>query len=111
MIYDFLAPPDGDDWELLSDDVYARVWLRTLPDGRIQTCTVERVDPLIEANERLRNESNGQRFGDGKVVASIPLDKYFRDIVPARKAGDEKWIKKYLNDHDNQKLRTFRGNI
>lgn len=111
MLYDFLAPPEGDDWELLSDDVLARVWLRTLPDGRIQTCTVERVDPILEANDTLRKENSGKGWGDGQVVASIPLDMFFRKVVPARNAGDEQWVRRWLNDRDNYKLRTKEGKV
>lgn len=110
-LYPFDSRPPGDGWEILAEDVYSRVWIRTLPEGGVQICTYERVGPVLDRNRELRSEQDGGRWGDGKIVASIPLDKYFRDIAPARNNGDEKWIRKYLNDADNAYLRTKRGRI
>lgn len=109
--YLFDSRPPGDGWEILTEDIYSRVWIRVLPEGGFQTCTFERVGPVLERNYELQKETDGKSWGDGQIVASIPLDKYFRDIVPARNNGDEKWIRKYLNDPDNSLLRTKRGRL
>lgn len=110
MDADFLAPPDGDGWNLIAGDEYRRVWLRELEPGVWQQCITLNTDPLFEANQALRNDNTG-RWGDGQIVASIPLALYYRDIVPAKQNGDEAWIRKYLNDRDNRKLRTREGTI
>ena len=69
------------------------------------------VDQLVEENKASYNESDGKRWGDGKVVASIDLPTYYNKIVPAKNAGDDRWIKRFLNDADNRGYRTFKGNI
>ncbi len=79
--------------------------------GQWAKCVNEWVDPILEDNQRRLNDSAGQRFGDGQVVASIPMNLYFDKIVPAKKAGDEAYIKRLLNDSDYAKLRTFGGRI
>ena len=45
-------------------------------------------------------------------IASIPNGIYYHgDFAKAVHDRDEGWIKRFLNDSDNQKLRTFRGNL
>lgn len=111
-VYPFDSRPKGDGWTCIAQDIYSKTWIRPREDGRgFDQCVMERVGPVLDANERLRNDSDGKRFGDGQIVASIPLAKYYRDILPMKQAGDTTGIKRYLNDPDNRKLRTFRGNI
>lgn len=87
------------------------VWFLELDDGNIATATQELVSPILDNNQEVLNNSAGQRWGDGKVVASIPLDYYFDKIAPAKRAGDDAYIKRFLNDSDNRKFRTFGGRI
>jgi hypothetical protein len=69
------------------------------------------VDELVEENKAAFNGSEGKRWGDGKVVASIDMPTYFQKIVPAKQAGDDAYIKRFLNDSDNRAYRTFKGTI
>ena len=87
------------------------VWECVLDDGTHITCVQELTEPYYEANRERLNDSAGQRWGDGKVVARIPLPVFYDTILPAQKAGDEKWIKKFLNNSDNRKFRTFGGDL
>ncbi len=80
-------------------------------DGTILWNTDVDVEPLIEANKEAFNDSEGKRWGDGKVIASIDLETYFNKIVPAKQAGDDAYIKRFLNDSDNRAYRTFKGHI
>lgn len=66
---------------------------------------------LLERNRESLNESQGQRFGDGKVVASIPLNVFYRDLAPRLKHGDEDYVKWFLNNEQNRPYRTFRGRV
>jgi hypothetical protein len=86
------------------------IWM-TDRDGDIIYCTQQLVQPILDDNHEALNNSAGQRWGDGKIVASIPLPEYFEKFVPARQAGDEKYIKKLLNDSDFSKFRRFGGKV
>jgi hypothetical protein len=80
-------------------------------DGKIYFNTRTNVESLIESNKAAFNDSQDKRFGDGKVIASIDPATYFNKLVPARLAGDDAWLKRWLNDPDNRAYRTFRGRV
>jgi|GEM_PF-3583126 len=87
------------------------VWYVELDDGKVATCVQELVSSIIEDNQRARADSAGRRWGDGAVVASIPLGLYFDKLAPAKRAGDDAYVKRVLNDRDYYKLRTRDGKI
>jgi hypothetical protein len=102
-------------WRLLSDNGHTRKWVRQDPDDpnkwivKTQTYVTAAV---AEENAELYKESDGKRFGDGRVVARIPLHQlYTGSLGEAFKAGDTPWLKRFLNDPSNRHLRTFRGNL
>ncbi len=66
---------------------------------------------LLERNRVSFNDSHGQRFGDGKVVASVPLNVFYRDLAPRLKVGDEDYVKWFLNHDNHRPYRTFRGRV
>jgi hypothetical protein len=66
-------------------------------------------DELFEINRQMANEESGKSWGDGKVAASIPLNLYYEEFAPLRKAGDNKAFRRKLNDRDYRKLRTKEG--
>ena len=66
---------------------------------------------LIEHNKHLFNESQTQRFGDGRVMARVPLNIFYRDVAPRLKQGDEDFMKWWLNNQQNRPYRTFRGRL
>lgn len=80
-------------------------------DGQIIFRDTTVVEELVENNIAEFNDSEGKRWGDGKVVASIDLPTYFNKIVPAKQNGDDAYIRRWLNDSDNRKYRTFKGTI
>lgn len=102
---------DGD-WQLWSHDPITgkRVWYLE-DDTTIIFRTETPVTDIIEDNKASFNASDGRRWGDGQVAASIPLDFYYRHILPARKAGDSAYIKRILNDPDYRAFRTFKGTV
>lgn len=87
------------------------LWYCEDSDGNIETCVQTLVQPVLDANRRAYNESYGKRWGDGQIVASIPLPLYFGNLGEALKNGDQAYVKRYLNDSDNVKLRTWRGKL
>jgi hypothetical protein len=66
---------------------------------------------LIASNQQSLNDSQGQRFGDGKIVSRIPLNVFYRDFAPRLKEGDEDYVKWWLNHDNNRPYRTFRGRV
>lgn len=67
-------------------------------------------DLLAQNRERL-NDSQGQRFGDGKVVASVPLNVFYRDFASRLREGDTDFMRWWLNNDENRPYRTFRGKV
>lgn len=113
-----LAPSRFDGhWMLLSEapEIGQRRWIMRDPENpyKYYVKTTSWAPSLIaEANAEMLNASAGQRFGDGKVVARIPLaDLYGPKLGPAFKAGDQPYIRKFLNDPENRHMRTFEGTI
>lgn len=64
---------------------------------------------LIAENQERYNQSQGVRFGDGQVVARVPMNIFYRDIAPRLKQGDKEYNKWWLNHDDNRMWRNFRG--
>ena len=87
-------------------------WMRDNGDG---TATMRKDiiwDQYLEANAQALAESAGQRWGDGKVVSSVPLAYALKTgYGDAVREGDAKWKQKFLNDIDHRKFRTFEGKI
>ena len=88
------------------------VWCKELPDGGFTIRTDTPIEKTFEANAEFEKETHGKRFGDWNRIASMPpalsaslgLDK-------AISQQDNKYLAKVLNDSDNRKFRTSRGNI
>jgi len=68
-------------------------------------------DLLIAANQQEYNDSENKRWGDGKVVARLPLNIWFDQISEKDLEGDKDHLTYWLNDSENQKYRTFKGNV
>lgn len=68
-------------------------------------------DDLLKVNQEKLNDSYSQRFGDGKIIASVPLNVFFRDFAKRLKEGDEDFTKWWLNNDQNRPFRTFRGRV
>ncbi len=107
------------DWFLFSSSGGVETWHRyeRTPDGVQklhvrQTWNPEWMQATLDraAAERLANA--GKRWGDGQVVGRLPLPLYFSSgMAQARLQKDDKWVKKFWNDPDVKKLRTFEGNV
>ena len=108
----FSDPSKLGQWQLVAHDPLTRksTWIYE-DENVLVSNTVSDVEELVAENKAAYNESEGKRWGDGQVVASIDLPTYYSKIVPARQAGDEAWFKRWLNDPDNRAYRTFKGKI
>jgi hypothetical protein len=104
-------PPFAGKGFLMVDDPWHRVWVWFDERGVMHKCDQTLIDPLLEDIDRRRKAVAGKRWGEGQVVASFPLDMYYRDIVPAKQNGDIEFIKRRINDPDYSKLRIKEGRI
>ncbi len=103
--------PFGGRGEILSRTADKVTWRAEVEPGVYACCTQTLVEPILEHNKQRLNDSEGKRWGDGKIVASIDLPTYYSTILPAIQAGDDAWVKRWLNDEDQRKYRTFRGRL
>ncbi len=108
---DPLDDPFGGRGEILFRTPEKICWRAEVEPGVYATCTKTIVDPIYENNRQRLNESEGKKWGDGQIVASIDLPTYYSTILPAIQAGDDKWIKDFLNDSENVRHRTFKGHL
>ena len=87
------------------------------PDGNVlfvYRTTPRGLPDLLEGNRRSLNESDGQRFGDGKIVGRIPLNVLYgkeHGIAERMQAGDSDHLKWWLNSEAAKPFRTFRGRV
>lgn len=44
---------------------------------------------MLAVNKQRFDDSQTERFGDGKIIASIPLNVFYRDSAKRLKEGDE----------------------
>ena len=105
--------PDSLDWELEDDDPMTGTRIYTAEvDGMIVQRTEYYVaDDLIEANKEIQKMTDNQRWGDGQIVASLPLPFLYSKFGEDIRDGDNTRIERFLNDPDYKFLRTKRGNI
>lgn len=101
----------------LSSDTEIRSWTQVDIGGRLTTVWRTQVvaeDVLIEANRQSFNDSEGKRWGDGRMVARIPLNVLFdptRDIAAKLREGDRDHLGHWLDSEDARPFRTFKGRI
>ncbi len=100
-------------WRLLSDDpvLKQRKWFLYDNEGNMVIKTETYVEDMVADNTAMLNESIGQRFGEGRIVARVPLDVYYAKLAEAQAGGDDRYVKKWLDDSDNRAWRTFRGRL
>lgn len=83
-------------------------------DESSDTSTIETyqdVEGLLERNNALRNSQTSlDRWGDGKIVASIPMTEYAQLLID-NKIKDQAYMRKWLNHSDNRKHRTRLGRV
>ncbi len=109
-----------DAWELVEvteDFVRHRAPMERFADGNVlyvYRTTPRGLTGLLEDNRRLFNDSDGQRFGDGKIVGRIPLNVLFdprTQLAEKLREGDRDHLRWYLNRSENRLYRTFRGTV
>ncbi len=103
-------------WMLESDNplLGIRVYRLETEDHIVRRKEYYRADALASHNAEARAANAGTRWGDGQVVASIPLNVLFNPqsgLFEAMRTGDDKYVNRWLNDSDNAKFRTREGKL
>jgi hypothetical protein len=78
---------------------------------RAERCQYLADDLLQKANAHEYAESEGKRWGDGRVVARLPLNKWFSELRDHVRDGDKDHLNWWLNKPENKPFRTFRGKV
>mgnify|MGYP000851157081 CR=1 FL=1 len=86
-------------------------WMMMLEDGEMIIRTDTEVNALLDTNTAERNIKAGQRWGDGRKVASIPAQIWTRDLAEAVRQDDNRYLSRWLNDADHAAFRTFEGKV
>ena len=110
---DYLRP--GPDWRFFGFDRVKGIleWAKADEDGRVHVCTQHLyTGKLLDENKEAEIASNGQSFGNGKIVARVPEHLAYKlGLMDAVKNKDKRFIAKILNDSDYRGFRTFRGQV
>jgi len=88
-----------------------RVWEFEFENATVQKTEWYGEGEFLSANAEEINDNDGQRFGDMRKVASVPMHVWAREIAPRLKDGNDGSLKRWLNSSDNRPFRTFKGNI
>lgn len=100
---------------LFDDDpeIGRKVWLIFDEAGRIKGAHVEQqADKILEQNAQTRSFNDGQKWGDYKPAASIPLTMYEKlGVGEAMRQKDFNYVRRIINDSDHEKFRTSDGSL
>ncbi len=99
-------------WEVYEvTDTYRRSKLEMEPGKWIIRTEFFADEQLIADNQQQFNDSHGKRWGDGQVVARVPLNKLYQDVIPHIRDGDKDYVKWWLNRDEAKPYRTFKGRV
>jgi hypothetical protein len=103
---------DGE-WSLFDHDMTTGRSVWHYFDGEKDVFRVDYpVDNLMSENLAVRNSAERAWKGDWHRVASIPLNvAHDSGLVLAHSEGDDRFVKRWLNDSDNRAWRTKEGRL
>jgi hypothetical protein len=106
-----MIPDNAWTFRRYSDDGQYRIW--TYTDTSLDI-TIEKKEPVFEGELLKRNQervkdNETRRWGDGAVVADVPLNVLFREF--AGRWNDPEFTDWWLNNPDNLMYRTRKGQI
>jgi hypothetical protein len=98
-------------WELFDEDplMMTKTYFVDNEDGSYTLVTEEDQSLVLENNLELRKQQDRhQRWGDGQLVASIPMTLYW-DLYARGIVQDEAAMKRWLNSSENVMFRKRHG--
>lgn len=66
---------------------------------------------FINAVSEERKSTEGQRFGEMRKVARVPMHVWARELAPRIRDGNDGSVKRWLNGDKAAAFRTFRGKV
>ena len=88
-----------------------RIWHYDADTDKATIETRQDVSKIIEENKQEYAQiDENARWGEWTKVASIPMSIYFQ-LKREGKLDDQEYMKKWLNDRDNQYFRTRPGEV
>jgi hypothetical protein len=101
--------PPGE-WKLVTDNGWSRVYELDMGSHVVQKTEFENADGMLAEAERVRSIKAGQRWGDGQVVGSIPMNLYYASgMAEASRQRDVAFQRKFYREHP--KLKKFDGDL
>ena len=80
-------------------------------NDRVTIETTQDIEPALEVAQDARNaQTRLDRWGDGKHVGFIPMAVY-AEWLRTGKQHDQAFVRRWLNDPENKKYRTFQGKV
>lgn len=76
-----------------------------------RTKAIDDDELLQKVNSEQFKASETQRWNDGRIVARVPLNKWFADLAAKVKEGDHDHMTWWLNREQNAAFRTFKGRV
>ena len=101
-------------WVLFSDDPVTGIRRYRLDLGNgtaVMRTEYHRTEELLAVNHEEAASNLNTRWGDGKVVARIPMNVLFNQLGEAVRDGDDAYVNRWLNDPDHAKFRTRGGKL
>jgi hypothetical protein len=100
-------------WQLVEDDPIRgiRRYRLDMGDHIVQRTEYYRTEGLLDANAQDRASLAGSKWGDGQLVARIPLNLAWQELMPAIIDGDERYVARWLNDVDHSRFRVKEGKL
>lgn len=119
------ADISSDQWEVFEvTPLYrrSRLWIDREKGSYVQRTEFFADEQLQALNAEERNARDGKRWSSGMGsekggnvpmvrIARTPLNKFFADLAPRIKQGDEDHMKWWLQQEQNQPFRTRSGRV
>ena len=100
------------EWMLIHSTPTTQTYIKDNGDGTSTIKKVTEVDPILESAAADRANNAGRKWGDGQIIGTIPDTIFYSSgYAEAKNNHDTKWLKRWWNDPDHKKLRTFEGSI
>ncbi len=88
-----------------------RVWEYEFEHATVNKTEWYGAQQFVDATQNQLKETDGQRFGDTRKIATIPMHIWAREVAPRAKDGNDSSIKKWLNSGDGKAFRVFKGDV
>lgn len=88
-----------------------RVWEYEFERGTVRKTEWYGEGAFLAATSEELKATDGQRFGDARKVASVPMHVWAREIAPRQRDGNDASIKRWLNGDAGKAFRTFKGKV